>query len=392
MLAKIVRVSSRSSSKLSRNFATGKQTALFDFHKENKGKLVDFAGYQLPVQYEGLGVMKEHLWTRSSASIFDVSHMGQLKFTGKDRAAFLETVVVGDIAGLENGCGRLSLITTERGTIIDDTIITNMGDHIFMVVNGACKEKDIAHIQSQMETFDGDVTLEHLDERSLIAIQGPKAHEALQRHASDLDLAQMDFMEGTVTTVAGIEGCTLVRCGYTGEDGFEIGIPNEGAASLTAALAAENEVQLAGLGARDSLRLEAGLCLYGNDLDEDTTPNEAALLWTIAKHRRKEGGFLGADVVQSQLGGKITRKRVGLVGMKAPARTGAEIFTADGSTKVGVVTSGTFSPTLKKPLAMGYVDKGHYKVGTELAIKVRGKLQAAEVAKMPFTPYGYYRK
>lgn len=353
--------------------------------------MVPFAGYELPVQYDGLGVMKEHHQTRESAAIFDVSHMGQIRWTGKDHVAFLERVLVGDISSLDSGKAMLSLITSEQGTILDDTIVTHYGDHTFMVVNGACKHTDIAHFKQQMDEFDGDVHMEHLEGRSLVALQGPKAAEVLAQHVGE-DLSKLEFMNGIASTsVAGIAGCSVVRCGYTGEDGFEIGFEHADAEAVVSALLADERTDVAGLGCRDSLRLEAGLCLYGNDLDETITPNEASLMWTISKRRRAEGGFLGAEVVQGQLKDGVTRRRVGIAGMKAPARAGTKIFSADGSEEIGVVTSGTFSPTLKKPLAMGYVKKGHTKSGTDINVEVRGKMQSAQVSKMPFTPYGYYK-
>ena len=375
--------------------AEGIKTALYDFHVANKGKMVPFAGYQLPVLYEGEdgGVLKEHLHTRSSggASIFDVSHMGQLRWSGKDSVSFLEKMIVGDVQNLGASRARLSMITNEEGNILDDTIVTNFGDHIFMVVNGACKHSDMAHFDKYLAKFDGDVSYEYLDDRSLLALQGAKAEEVLSRHC-DADLSGLDFMQGTKTTVCGVDDCTVIRCGYTGEDGFEIGMPNEHATTVADALFNEPETLLAGLGCRDSLRLEAGLCLYGNDLDETTSPVEGTLLWTISKERRKNGGFLGAEKIQAQIVNGVSRKRVGISGMKAPARQGAKIMSADGTEEIGTITSGTFSPCLKKPVAMGYINVPHHKSGTDIMIdKGRGKLQEAKVTKMPFVPSNYKR-
>eukprot|EP00614_Pseudopedinella_elastica_P002823 CAMPEP_0172606906 /NCGR_PEP_ID=MMETSP1068-20121228/27099_1 /TAXON_ID=35684 /ORGANISM="Pseudopedinella elastica, Strain CCMP716" /LENGTH=404 /DNA_ID=CAMNT_0013409779 /DNA_START=41 /DNA_END=1255 /DNA_ORIENTATION=- len=375
-------------------------TALYDLHVSLKGKMVPFAGYSLPVLYENEdgGVVKEHLHTRAAgcASLFDVSHMGQLMWYGKDRLAFLETLLVGDIKGTPLGEGKLSLITNAQGGIIDDTIVQNASEDMsYMVVNGACKHKDMAHFKEQLASFQGDATFEYRDDLSLVAVQGPGAMAAVQKLVpSNVDLTKVGFMVGFPTELAGISGCRLTRCGYTGEDGFELSVPNAEAAKLAEAILADTSVKPAGLGARDSLRLEAGLCLYGNDLDDTTTPIEGNLTWTIGgpkTRRRTEQGFLGAEHFLTPEGKlkKTSRKRVGLAGMKAPAREGAEIFVDD--EKVGVVTSGTFSPTLKKPIAMGYVSSDLSKEGTEVSIKVRNKMQPAVVTKMPFVETGYYR-
>jgi len=364
--------------------------------------MVPFAGYELPVLYksENGGVMKEHLWCRADgkAAMFDVSHMGQIRWHGKDRAAFLEKIVVGDIAGLEEGSGCLSLVTNEQGGILDDTVITNAGDHIYMVVNGATKFGDMKHFQEQMNKFDGDVTMEYLeDSMQLLAIQGPGAAEAVKKLLpSGFDLTKMAFMTGVETTLDGIDGCRITRCGYTGEDGFEIAMPAENAESVASKLLSDPAVNATGLGARDSLRLEAGLCLYGHDLNETINPVEATLAWTMGGpkgRRRKEGGFLGAEHILKPDGKlqKVSNKRVGIMGMKAPAREGAEIYDAAGENKIGDVTSGTFSPCLKAPIAMGYVETPLSKAGTEISLKIRGKMQKAAITKMPFVESRYYR-
>nr|AAR21108.1 mitochondrial glycine decarboxylase T-protein [Conticribra weissflogii] len=378
------------------------KTALYDLHKELGGDMVPFAGYELPVLYKGEngGVMKEHLWCREDgkASLFDVSHMGQIRWHGKDRTAFIEKLVVGDIASLPAGSGCLSLITNAQGGIIDDTVITNAGDYIYMVVNGATKFGDMKHFKEQLEQFDGDVSMEYLEESmQLFAVQGPGAAEAVKKLLPDgFDLTSMAFMTGTDTTLDGIEGCRITRCGYTGEDGFEIAMPAEHAVSIASKLISDPTVNPTGLGARDSLRLEAGLCLYGNDIDANTTPTEAALGWTMGgpkSRRRLEGGFIGAENILKPDGKfkAISRKRVGIMGMKAPARDHTEIYDASGENKIGEVTSGTFSPCLKKPIAMGYVEKDASKAGTEVLLKIRGKMQKAEVTKMPFVESRYYR-
>jgi aminomethyltransferase len=309
-------------------------------------------------------------------------------------------LVVGDIAGLKESFGCLSLITNSNGGILDDTVITNAGDYIYMVVNGATKFNDMKHFNEQLATkFQGsDVTMEYLEDTyQLLALQGPGAAAAIQAIIpSSLDLSRMPFMTGVPTTLDGIENCRITRCGYTGEDGFEIAMPAAYAVSIAAKLLSNPNVTPTGLGARDSLRLEAGLCLYGNDLDETTTPIEGALGWTMGSpgsRRRTEQGFLGADKILKPDGKfqSITRKRVGIIGMKAPARQHAEIYNADGTKQIGEVTSGTFSPCLKVPIAMGYIANEHSKNGTPIQIKIRDKMQPATVTKMPFVETRYYR-
>lgn len=378
------------------------KTALYDMHVELGGDMVPFAGYELPVLYKGEngGVMKEHLWCRAEgkASLFDVSHMGQIRWHGKDRVKFLETLVVGDIAGLPPNHGCLSLVTNEKGGIIDDTVITNAGDYVYMVVNGATKFGDMEHFQEQLAKFDGDVSMEYLEDSvQLLAVQGPGAAEAVAKLLPDgFDLVNMAFMTGTPTQLCGIDGCRITRCGYTGEDGFEIAIPTEHTEAVAAKLLEDKTVLPTGLGARDSLRLEAGLCLYGNDLNGDTTPIEGALGWTMGKpgsRRRTEGGFLGAEHILKPDGKfqKISRKRVGIKGMKAPAREHTEIYDATGENLIGEITSGTFSPSLKCAIAMGYVDTKNAKSGTDIMIKIRNKMQKAQVTAMPFVESRYYR-
>eukprot|EP00525_Craspedostauros_australis_P006907 CAMPEP_0198109658 /NCGR_PEP_ID=MMETSP1442-20131203/1717_1 /TAXON_ID= /ORGANISM="Craspedostauros australis, Strain CCMP3328" /LENGTH=417 /DNA_ID=CAMNT_0043765419 /DNA_START=25 /DNA_END=1278 /DNA_ORIENTATION=+ len=378
------------------------KTALNDLHRELGGEMVPFAGYELPVLYKGDngGVMNEHLWCREEgkAAMFDVSHMGQIRWHGKDRVAFLEKVVVGDIAGLTPGSGLLSLVTNEKGGILDDTVITNAGDFVYMVVNGATKFGDMKHFQEQLDQFDGDVTMEYLeDTMQLLAIQGPGAAAAIAKILPEgFDLTNMAFMTGTDTTLDGVEGCRITRCGYTGEDGFEIAMPEASANSIASKLLEDPAVNPTGLGARDSLRLEAGLCLYGNDLNEETNPIEGALGWTLGGkggRRRTEQGFLGAETFLTPEGKfrKQSRKRVGIFGMKAPARDHTEIYDATGENLIGEITSGTYSPCLKAPIAMGYVSSANAKAGTEVMLKIRNKMQKAAVTKMPFVESRYYR-
>jgi len=378
------------------------KTACYDLHKELGGDMVPFAGYELPVLYKGEngGVMKEHLWCREEgkAAMFDVSHMGQIRWHGKDRAAFLEKIVVGDIAGLAPGSGLLSLVTNAKGGIIDDTVITNAGDFVYMVVNGATKFGDMKHFEEQMADFGGDVTMEYLeDSMQLLAIQGPGAASAVAKLLPDgFDLTKMAFMTGTDTTLDGVEGCRITRCGYTGEDGFEIAMPADSAVAIASKLLEDPTVNPTGLGARDSLRLEAGLCLYGNDLNEDINPVMGALAWTLGgpgSRRRTEQGFLGAEHFLTPEGKlkKQEKKRVGIMGMKAPARDHTEIYDATGETLIGEVTSGTYSPCLKAPIAMGYVSSPHAKNETEVMLKIRNKMQKAKITKMPFVESRYYR-
>jgi aminomethyltransferase len=381
---------------------TGKPTALKSRHVQAKGQLVDFAGYQLPVLFDGRGVMKEHLHTREAASVFDVSHMGQVRIMGdkKDRIDFLLKLVVSDITKLQPGQSMLTVMCNEQGGIIDDCIVSDAGDHHHVVVNGACKHGDLKHMKSLIASTQAKLTLDMLssDETILVAIQGPKAASSLQKLLpSSLDLKTMDFMTFKDSiNIAGVS-CRLARCGYTGEDGFEISARKDGGKMYDALLSLP-DVAPAGLGARDSLRLEAGLCLYGHDLNEKTRPFEASLGWLVDKNRNSNNTFIGYNQVMEQHTnptGTIKQKRVGFViPIGAPAREGTLIYTSNhpqNTQSVGIITSGTFSPTLKKPIAMGYVDVAQSKIGTEVFVEVRGKRIKAEVTKMPFVPTHYYR-
>jgi aminomethyltransferase len=363
---------------------TLKRTPLHDLHLRLGGKMVEFAGYDMPVQYAP-GVLKEHLHTRTSAGLFDVSHMGQVRVMGDDPAAALESLVVGDLQSLAPGEMRYTLFTNEAGGILDDLMVTNAGDHLFVVVNAACKAQDIALMQRGL---DGKATVEPLPDRALIAVQGPKAAEAVGKLTPKT--ADLYFMQGSAMPVNGID-CFVTRSGYTGEDGFEISAPAGDAEAIARTLLDDPEVGPIGLGARDSLRLEAGLCLYGHDIDETTSPVEAALLWTIAKRRREDGGFPGADVIRGQIANGVARKRVGLRPEgKAPAREGTEIANAD-ERIIGNVTSGGFGPSVGGPVAMGYVETQFAKVDTAVNLMVRGTARPAAVARMPFVAPGYRR-
>lgn len=366
-----------------------KQTPLFDLHNELGARMVPFAGYEMPVQYP-LGVKKEHIHTREKAGLFDVSHMGQVKLHGANAAKALEALVPVDIIDLPAGKQRYALFTNEQGGVMDDLMVTNHGDYIYVVVNAACKEQDIAHMRANLGD---DVELEVMDDAALVALQGPEAAAVMARFAPDT--ADMVFMDACAVKVDGVE-CLVSRSGYTGEDGFEISIPSAEAERICRLLLNEPEVEAIGLGARDSLRLEAGLCLYGHDIDTTTTPLEASLIWAISKVRRADGeragGFPGADIILGQIANKDwTRKRVGLVAEgRAPIREGAELFDADGN-KIGVVTSGTFGPTAEKPVAMGYVATEFSALETQVFASVRGKQLPMTVAKMPLVEQRYYR-
>ncbi|WP_176426382.1 glycine cleavage system aminomethyltransferase GcvT [Cobetia crustatorum] len=366
-----------------------KQTALHDLHVEQGAKMVEFAGYAMPVQYP-LGVKKEHEHTRAKAGLFDVSHMGQLTLRGENVQAALETLVPTDIVDLPVGMQRYGLFTSDAGGILDDLMIVNGGDHLYVVVNAACKDQDIAHLRVGLPT---EIEIDVLNDRALLALQGPLAHAVMQRLAPEV--CELTFMHHARVSIEGIE-CWASRSGYTGEDGFEISVPNADAERFARLLLAEDEVELIGLGARDSLRLEAGLCLYGHDLDTTTTPVEGSLIWALGKVRRhggeREGGFPGADVILTQVANKDhARKRVGLVAEgRAPVREGAELFDGEGNL-IGVVTSGSFGPTYGKPVAMGYVVVAHSALETQLFADVRGKRLPMTVTKMPFVEQRYYR-
>jgi aminomethyltransferase len=362
---------------------TLKTTPLDALHREYGAKMVPFAGYSMPVQYKA-GVLQEHLHTRSQAGLFDVSHMGQARLLGSKAAEAMETLVPGDIAGLGAGNMRYTLLTNDAGGILDDLMVTHCGDSLYIVVNAACKDADFAHIQAKLT----DAKLEIIEDHALLALQGPKAAEVLARYAPAV--RHMVFLTGQAVRINDVP-CFITRSGYTGEDGYEISIPNKDADAFARLLLSEHEVMPIGLGARDSLRLEAGLCLYGNDIDETTTPIEAALNWTIGKRRRAEGGFPGADVILGQIKDGTARKRVGLVPEgRAPARAGTEIQDLNGGA-AGTVTSGGFGPTVDGPIAMGYLRTELAVPGTRVNLMVRGKAQPAEVVKPPFVKQNYVK-
>ena len=364
-----------------------KQTPLHALHLELGARMVPFAGYDMPVQYK-MGLIKEHQHTREKAGLFDVSHMGQVRLHGANAASEMEKLVPVDVIDLGEGCQRYALFTNDRGGIMDDLMITNAGDHLFVVVNAACKEQDIAHMQGHLGN---EVEIEVLD-RALLALQGPAAAEVLARFAPDC--ATMIFMTAAVQSIDGVE-CYVSRSGYSGEDGYEISVPNNAADRIARLLLDQPEVEAIGLGARDSLRLEVGLCLYGHDLDTETTPVESSLLWALSKSRRADGerpgGYPGADIIHRHQAEGVSRKRIGLRGQsRVPVREGAELVDSEGRV-IGKVTSGSFGPTVGAPIAMGYVETAFAAIGTEVLAIVRGKPLAMTVVKMPFVPQRYYR-
>jgi len=360
-----------------------KFTPLDALHREFGAKMVPFAGYEMPVQYRG--ILAEHQHTRDHASLFDVSHMGQAAIRGSDPVTALEALVPGDLQALGDGQIRYTMLTNDQGGILDDLMVTRRGDHLFLIVNAACKEADFAHIAAGLS--DGN-QLEIMPDLGLLALQGPEAATALARLAPAA--RHLQFMSSDSLRVGEIP-CIVSRSGYSGEDGYEISVAADRAENLARMLLDQPEVELAGLGARDSLRLEAGLCLYGSDIDQTTTPVEAGLLWSISKRRRAEGGFPGAAIVQQQIENGVGRKRVGIrPDGKAPARAHTEIIDKDGNA-IGEITSGGFGPTVGGPIAMGYVTMEFAKPGTEINLSVRGKSLPARVVKMPFTPHRYIR-
>jgi aminomethyltransferase len=357
---------------------------LDSWHRSRGGRMVEFAGYSMPVQYEG--IMAEHLWTRENAGLFDVSHMGQLLIHGSEVDAALETLLPGELRALPDRKLRYSLLLDDSGGIIDDLMATRRGQDFYLVVNGATKHGDIEVIR---QVLPKELIVDHMTGQALLALQGPKAAEVLDGVIPGV--SELGFMEGNAFHAFGHPGW-ISRSGYTGEDGFEISIPAIAAEKLADALVADDRVKPIGLGARDSLRLEAGLPLYGHDLDRHTTPVMAGLTFAIQKRRRAEGGFPGAPRILAELEEGPVQKRVGFdVEGRQPVREGALVLDGEGN-EIGKVTSGGFSPSLQRPIAMGYVAAGLAEPGTELKLEQRGKLFEARVAPMPFVPHRYHRK
>lgn len=375
-----------SSANLIMNVQAIKRTPLYPLHKELGARLVPFAGYEMPVQYS-LGIKKEHLHVRKKAGLFDISHMGQVKLSGNLAVQMLEKITPSDFQSLSESRQRYSLLTNDDGGIIDDLMITNAGDYFFIVVNASCKKNDIEYMKNQLAT---DCILEELSDHALLALQGPQASTVMQRFCPEA--TKMNFMTGHQFIINGTK-CFINRCGYTGEDGFEISIPSESVITLAKLLLAEDEVEAIGLGARDSLRLEAGLCLYGHDIDETTTPVEANLNWVISKSRIKDNSqyYPGIETIRNQLADGISRLRIGLVSEgKSPLREGMTILNENEET-VGNISSGGFSPSIEKPIAIGYIDNEYAAIGTKLIVKVRDRIQKVHVIAMPFVAHQYYK-
>ena len=361
------------------------QTPLDALHRALGARMVAFAGYAMPLHYPA-GILAEHRRTRAAAGLFDVSHMGQLRLTGAGAAGALESLCPGDLAGLAPLRQRYTLFTAENGGILDDFMVTNAGDHLRLVVNAARRAADLAHLRQRLAPA---VAVEHLAGHALLALQGPAAAAVIGRLAPGL--AALPFMGAAAAPVAGIP-CFVTRSGYTGEDGFELSVEGAAAEALARRLLAEPEVAPAGLGARDSLRLEAGLCLWGHDIDETTTIVEADLAWVVAKRRRDAGGFPGAAILQRQLAEGAPRRRVGIRPEgRAPAREGTEIAAAGTGAGIGTVTSGGFGPTVDGPIAMGYVASACAAPGTAVSLTVRGRALPARIVALPFLAPRYHR-
>ncbi len=363
-----------------------RRTPLHALHLELGAKMVPFAGYEMPVQYPA-GILKEHLHTRASAGLFDVSHMGQAFLSGTDPAGALERLTPADVRGLKDGMQRYGLLLNDRGTIIDDFMFTKLAGEtdLYLVVNGATKEGDFRYISEKLK---GIATLTPRPDRALLALQGPKAGDVLEKISPGI--GRLVFMQVTRAEVAGAPAI-VSRSGYTGEDGFEISLDGRDAERVARALLADPAVLPIGLGARDSLRLEAGLCLYGHDIDETTDPVEANLVWSIGKRRKEARDFPAAQKIMDEIAGGVARKRVGILpDGKAPAREGTEIADKNGRI-IGRITSGGFGPSANRPVAMGYIDSRFAKDGTEIDLIVRGKAMPARVAPMPFVPHRYKR-
>ncbi|MGI8568333.1 MAG: glycine cleavage system aminomethyltransferase GcvT [Methylocella sp.] len=368
------------------------RTPLYDMHRALGARMTGFAGYAMPVQYPS-GIVSEHLHTRALTGLFDVSHMGQAIFAGSHAARRLETLVPGDIAALPLGRMRYTQLLDAQGHILDDLMVTRLDDEagrerLFLVVNAATKRADFTHLAAELP----DCALTVLEDRALLALQGPKAAEVLRRHVSSAaakSVSAMPFM--SAKSYARDDVFFIIsRSGYTGEDGFEISIPATATPGFAQELLAEADVRPIGLGARDSLRLEAGLCLYGHDINRTTGPVEAGLLWSISQRRREEGGFFGYEQVKRAIDHGPARLRAGfLLEGKAPAREGSEIVTLEGQT-IGRVTSGSFAPSLGRPVAMGYVGAAHAAPGTQVCLIVRGKPLAAKIVSLPFVPHHYF--
>ena len=370
-----------------------RKTPLNALHREFGAKLTEFAGYEMPVQYR-LGILGEHQHTRKKAGLFDVSHMGQVILSGQsyeETALSLEKVLPMDVLGLEIGRQRYGFLTTDEGGILDDLMFSNRGDHIFVVLNAACKDSDIKYLRSLLEP---NISIKEIENRALIALQGPASEAVLGKYHPQIK--NMKFMDVETLPIDGSE-CWISRSGYTGEDGFEISIPAEAAEPITRSILSNQNVEFIGLGARDSLRLEAGLCLYGHDIDQATTPVEASLTWAIQKARRSNGsrasGFIGSEIILKQLAGGTNKNRAGdLPQTRAPMREGVEIFATETSKEaIGKITSGGYGPTVGYPIAMGYINSEYANSEDDLFGELRGKRVPVKVSNLPFVPLNFKR-
>ena len=365
-----------------------RKTPLYDLHCEQGARMVPFAGYEMPIQYLQ-GIKQEHMHCRTHAGLFDISHMGQISLQGRRAVAMLESLIPGKISDLEPGQQKYSVLTNDRGGILDDIMVTNMGDHLFLVVNGACKNQDFEYLQSVCNELDnGHCQIKFLEENALLALQGPLAVSVLQEILPEV--AGLCFMQGGKYNIKEIP-CLINRCGYTGEDGFEISVPSEKAEELAKRLLEHEKVQMIGLGARDTLRLEAGLCLYGHDIDVNTSPVEAAIEWIITD-KTLANNCPGAEIIREQLQTGVTRRRVGIkMEGKIPLRNGMDILNRSDEI-VGCITSGGFSPTLGQAIAMASLKSEYAESGRQLRVNIRNKNYQVETVALPFVEHRYYRK
>jgi len=374
-----------------------KKTPFYDLHVKFGGELTDFCGYWLPIKYANSDISIEHNKTRTKCTFFDVSHMGQFKLHGANRQDFMERLICADVKGLPAWSTKLSVFTNYRGGINDDMMCTKCPNYLYLVVNAACKEKDWNHLSQHLDLwkkeFGGDLRLEDIsNDRGLFALQGPLAMKVLQKY-TDVDLTMQPFMSQRHGKIDGVD-VFITRCGYTGEDGFEISIPKDDCMRIGELLASDPDVSPAGLGSRDSLRLEAGLCLYGHEINDETTPLEGGLKWLIPKKRQEKGGFIGSDIILSQLRGErpLRFMRSGiLVKSGAPAREQTPIYDVQGLKQVGEMRSGLYSPCLGKPIGQAWMLPSHMALGTELKVRVRGRMQPAKVVPMPFVNKPFYK-
>ncbi len=364
-----------------------KKTPLYDLHCEQGARMVPFAGYEMPVSYP-MGIKQEHIHCRTHAGLFDISHMGQIRLQGKQAVSLLESLIPSKISDLKQGQQKYSILSNDRGGILDDIMVTNMGDHLLLVVNAACKHEDVEYLQSMMRDMSNeDCQLEFLQDRALMALQGPAAASVLEEFSAET--SRLHFMQGGVFNIQDIP-CVINRCGYTGEDGFEVSIPAGRAEDLARLLLKNDKVRMIGLGARDTLRLEAGLCLYGHDIGLETSPVEAAIEWIIADKTNK-GSCPGAEIIWQQLASGVTRRRVGLMMEgRVPLREGMDVLDDSGQL-AGCITSGGFSPTLGKPIAMAYIKSEFANTGSQLQVNIRNKNYQVETVALPFVKHRYHR-